>query len=95
MGGITIIIDLSLIVVMQNLKHIEAGHNSVHDIAADFQLTWSAELIWCHAMSPTSVNFFSNWIGSLSFYPIFLISGLYVHNNIDQNPWNWNFTVWP
>ena len=32
-----------------------------------------------------------NQIGYFSFYPIFLILGLYVHNNIDQNLWNYIF----
>ena len=32
--------------------------------------------------SSSVVNFFSNWIGFLSFHPIFPIFGLNVHNNI-------------
>ena len=32
------------------------------------------------------VNFFSNLIGSFTFYPIFLIFGLNLHNNIAQKP---------
>ena len=32
------------------------------------------------------VNFFSNRIGSFTFYPIFLIFGLNVYNNIVQKP---------
>ena len=36
---------------------------------------------------PSSVvNFFSNLIGSFTFYPIFLIFGLNLHNNIAQKP---------
>ena len=32
------------------------------------------------------VNFFSNLISSFTFYPIFLIFGLNLHNNIAQKP---------
>ena len=32
------------------------------------------------------VNFFSNRIGSFTFYSIFLIFGLNLHNNIAQKP---------
>ena len=42
--------------------------------------------IRCRAACRPFVNFFSNWIGSLSFYPIFEIYSLNVHNNIAQKP---------
>ena len=38
-----------------------------------------------------SVNLFSNRIACFSFYPIFLIFGLRVHNNIEQKPMELDF----
>ena len=60
-------------------------------------LTKLAELIWCRAVRHLSVrrdssvhhpsiNFFSNRIGSITFFPIFPIFGLHVHNNIAPKP---------